>query len=118
MENNIEDSVSLVKIVRLINTLPDDVMRHIYEEYFVCKDACNKYLRLLESNTPQELIYGLLVEPTRRLLAYSCAIEYLCTKHLIFKQMYIKHYIKNNKWYEKMSTFESFITSILVNLYH
>ena len=118
IENNIEDSVAWVKITRLINTLPDDVMRHIYEEYFVCKDTCNKYLKLLNFNTPQNLIYGLLVEPTHRLLAYPCAIEYLCTKHSIFKKMYIEHYIKNNKWYERMSTFESFIASILIHIYH
>lgn len=118
MNNTIQYSAEWIKLTRLINTLPDDVLRHIYEEYFVCKDTCNKYLRLLHSNTPHGLIYGLLVEPTRRLLKYPCAIEYLCTKHSIFNKMYIEHFIKNNKWYEKMSMFESFIASILTHIYH
>lgn len=106
------------KTARLINSLPDDVIRHIYEEYFIGIDTCDKYLKLLESVESQSLIYTQLVEPTRRLLEYPCAIEYLCSKHPIFKQMYIKHYIKNNKLFVQMDNLESFILSILMHLYH
>jgi len=113
-----EDSVALTKTTRLIKSLPDDVIRHIYEEYFVGIDTCNKYLELLKSDTSQSLIYTQLVEPTRRLLEYPCAIEYLCSKHKIFKQMYIKHYIQNNKLFAQMDNLESFILSILMHLYH
>ena len=106
------------KTARLINSLPDDVIRHIYDEYFIGIDTCNKYLELLKSVESQSLIYTQLVEPTRRLLEYPCAIEYLCGKHPIFKQMYIKHYIKNNKSFVQMDNLESFILSILMHLYH
>ena len=37
------------KTARLINSLPDDVIRHIYDEYFIGIDTCNKYLELLKS---------------------------------------------------------------------
>ena len=113
-----EDSVALAKTIRLINSLPDDVMRHIYEEDFVGIDTCNKYLALLKSAESQSLNYKPLMDLTRRLLEYPFAIEYLCSKHPIFKQMYIKHYIQNKKSFVQMNMLESFILSILMHLYH
>jgi hypothetical protein len=113
-----EDSVALKKTIRLINTLPDDVMRHIYEEYFVGIDTCNKYLKLIESDESHNLQYKHLVEPTRMLLEHPCAIEYLCSKHAVFKQMYIKHYMQHNKSFLLMDMLHSFIASILMYLYH
>jgi len=113
-----EDSVDLTKTVRLINSLPDDVIRHIYEEYFVGIDTCDKYLELLKSTESQSLNYKPLMDLTRRLLEYPFAIEYLCGKHMFFKKMYIKHYIQNNKSFVQMNMLESFILSILMHLYH
>jgi hypothetical protein len=113
-----QDSIAMAKTLRLINSLPDDVMRHIYEEYFVGIDTCNKYLELLKSDESHSLSHLHLIEPTRRLLEHPCAIEYLCRKHPIFKRMYIEHYIKNNKWFLLMDMLESFIVSILMHLYH
>ncbi len=118
MENNTQDSAALAKTVRLINSLPDDVMRHIYEEYFVGIDACNKFLELLKSESSCSLEYKPLIDLARRLLQYPCAVEYLCGKHTIFKKMYIEHYIKNNKSFLLMDTLESFVLSILMHLYH
>ena len=113
-----EDSAAFKKTIRLINTLPDDVMRHIYEEYLVGIDTCNKYLKLLESKESQHLKYEHLLEPTRQLLEYPCAIEYLCSKHNVFKKMYTEHYIKHNKSFLLMDMLPSFILSILMHLYH
>ena len=108
----------LIKTIRLINSLPDDVMRHIYEEYFVGIDTCNKYLKLLESDESRRLKYEHLTEPTRQLLQHPCAVEYLCKKHEIFKKMYTKHYIQHNKSFVLMDMLHSFIASILMHLYH
>jgi hypothetical protein len=113
-----QDSAALQKTIRLINSLPDDVMRHIYEEYFVGIDKCNKYLKLLESDESRNLKYEHLLEPTRWLLEHPCAIEYLCSKHAVFKQMYVKHYIQHNKSFVLMDMTHSFILSILMYLYH
>jgi hypothetical protein len=118
MENNIQDSVAMAKTVRLINSLPDDVMRHIYEEYFVGIEACNKFLELLKSENSHSLEYKPLIDLARRLLQYPCAVEYLCGKHTVFKKMYIEHYIKNNKSFLLMDMLESFVLSILMHLYH
>jgi len=118
MENNNQDSVVMAKTIRLINSLPDDVMRHIYEEYLVGIDACNKYLELLKSEKSRRLEYKPLIEITRQLLQYPCAVEYLCGKHEIFKKMYVEHYIKNNKSFLLMDILDSFVLSILMHLYH
>jgi len=108
----------LVKTIRLINSLPDDVMRHIYEEYFVGIDACNKYLELLTCEKSRRLEFSHLIEPTRKLLEYPCAVEYLCNKHEVFKKMYIEHYIQNKKAFLLMDMLNSFVVSILMYLYH
>jgi len=118
MQNNIQDIDAFKKTIRLINTLPDDVMRHIYEEYFVGIDTCNKYLKLLESDESHNLNYLPLVEPTRRLLKHPCAVEYLCSKHKVFKYVYTEHFIKKNKSFLLMDMLHSFIASVLMHLYH
>jgi hypothetical protein len=118
MEINNQDSIAMAKTVRLINSLPDDVMRHIYEEYFVGIEACNKFLELLKSESSQSLEYKQLTNLADRLLQYPCAVEYLCEKHTIFKKVYIEHYIKNNKSFLLMDMLESFVLSILMHLYH
>jgi hypothetical protein len=102
----------------MINRLPDDVLRHIYEEYIVGVETCNRYLEMYKSEESIRLDYTPLMEPTRRLLEHPCAIEYLCKKHKIFKKMYIEHYVEGNKWFVLMDRLESFILSILMWLYH
>jgi hypothetical protein len=118
MEINNQESIALKKIGRLINSLPDNVTRRMYEEYFIGIDTCNKFLELLKSENSQSLDYKPLLEIARRLIQYPCAVEYLCGKHKIFKQMYIEHYIKNKKTFVLMEMLDSFILSILMQLYH
>ena len=117
-ERFIHDQNELRNLANLINSLPDDVMRHIYEEYFVGIDTCNKFLELLKSKESQSLQYEHLTEATQMLLKHPCAVEYLCKKHSIFKKMYTEHYIQNNKMFLQMDMLRSFIVSILMHLYH
>jgi hypothetical protein len=104
--------------MRLINRLPDDVLRHIYEEYIVGKETCDRYLEMFKSDSAMSLEHRPLLEMTSRLLEHPCAIEYLCAKHKIFKKMYIEHYVQDNKWFVLMNKLESFVLSILMWLYH
>jgi hypothetical protein len=98
--------------------LPDDVLRHIYEEYVVGIETCNRYLKMYESDEARKLDHKQLIEPTRRLLKHPCAVEYLCKKHKTFEKMYIEHYVVGKKWFVQMNMLESFILSILMWLYH
>ena len=104
--------------MKLINRLPDDVLRHIYEEYIVGKATCDRYLEMFKSEASMNLDHKPLLELTSRLLEHPCAIEYLCKKHEIFKEMYIGHYVHDNKWFLLKSKLESFVLSILMWLYH
>ena len=118
MEINNQDSAALAKTVRLINSLPDDVMRHIYEEYFVGIDTCNKFLELLKSENSSSLEYNPLIKIAGRLLQSPCAVEYLSKHCRVFKNMYKAHYIDNNKYFEQCNVLHSFVLSMLFYLYH
>ena len=106
------------KLNRMINALPDDVARHIYEEYFLVKEKCDAFLKMLESKSSISLDYKPLLLPAKRLLDHPCAIEYLCLKNPLFKQVYTDHYIKNKHNFIHMTTLESFLISILMHMYH
>ena len=43
-----ENNPDIEKTYRLINTLPDDILRKIYEEYFECNDVCKEFLERLK----------------------------------------------------------------------
>ena len=119
MDNKkLEQHYACEKLNRLINALPDDVMRHIYEEYFVAKDTCENFIKLLHTDASTSLDYKPLLEPARLLLNHPCAIEYVCIKNPLFKQMYTEHYLKNNKYFVHMTTLQSFVLSILMHMYH
>ena len=103
---------------RMNRRLPDDVLRHIYEEYIVGIETCDRYLKMYESDESQKLNHKQLIEPTRLLLEHPCAVEYLCMKHAVFKKMYIEHYVEGKKWFVQLNLLESFVLSIFVWLYH
>ena len=98
--------------------LPYNILRHIYDDFFVGKDTCDRYLEMLKSEDAQRLRFDFLLEPTQSLLEHPCAVEYLCKKNKYFKQMYKEHYVFHNKTFVLMETLESFVLSILMWLYH
>lgn len=114
----LEQYYATEKLNRMINALPDDVARHIYEEYFLVKEKCDAFLKMLESKSSISLDYKPLLLPAKRLLDHPCAIEYLCLKNPLFKQVYTDHYIKNKHNFIHMTTLESFLISILMHMYH
>lgn len=114
----LENHYASEKLSRMIKSLPNDVARHIYEEYFVVKETCDVFLNLLHTKSAMSLDYKPLLDPARRILSNACAIEYLCNKNPLFKEMYIEHYVKNHKNFVRISTLESFVLSILMYMYH
>lgn len=114
----LEQRYASQKLNRMIKALPNDVARHIYEEYFVVKETCDAFLDLLYTKSAMSLEYRPLLDPAQRILSYPCAIEYLCNKNPLFKEMYTEHYVKNHKNFVRMSTLESFVLSILMYMYH
>lgn len=116
--DQLEQYYATEKLNRMINALPDDVARHIYEEYFLVKDSCDAFLNMLKSRSSSSLDYKPLLIPAKRLLNHPCAVEYLCLKNPLFKQVYSDHYVKNKNNFIYMTTLESFLLSILMHMYH
>lgn len=102
------------KLNRMINALPDDVARQMY----LIKETCDAFLDMLKTKSASSLRHKPLLIPAEQLLSNPCAVEYLCLKNPLFKEMYTIHYIKNNKNFIHMTTLESFVVSILMHMYH
>jgi hypothetical protein len=105
-------------IDRLIQALPDDIIRKIYEEYFECKDLCMEYLQRLKCEDSRRLRYLKMVDITEQVLKQPCAIEYLSKKSKPFKFYYKEHFIFDNNHFVLLNRAHSFILCILMTLYH
>ena len=109
----------LKKTIRLIQALPDDVSRHIYEEYFEAKSTCKEFLNLLlKDKRSHHLEYKHLTEITKRLIQHECAVEYLRKHCKVFNDMYKAHFINKVNYFAQMNVMDSFILSMLMYLYH
>lgn len=109
--------VELAKTIKLIQSLPPDVSRHIYQEYFVGKELCNKFIELLLQGHPWEKTQEQLQELCKlveQILKHPCVVEYLCKNLPPFKHSYEIHYKKNEKEYENMNKLESFMMTMLM----
>ena len=114
-----------VNIMNLIQRLPDDLIRHIYETYFVCKEDCNKFLIMLESECSTRLEYQPLRQMSMRLMRSPLCVEYLVNgKDMVrsaIKYSYEHHYKKagrHEKIFKLLDKHDSFTLSILMCLYH
>jgi hypothetical protein len=109
----------LKKTLSLIQALPHDVSRHIYEEYFEAKTTCKEFLHLLlKDKRSHSLEYNHLTEITKRLIQHECAVEYLRKHCKVFNDMYKVHFINKEKKFVQMNVLDSFILSMLMYLYH
>ena len=119
-ENPVNKTVNSenLDLLMLNRRLPDDVLRHIYENYIVGIETCDRYLEMFKTDESIKLNHFPLIEPTRLLLEHPCAVEYLCKKHVIFNKMYTQHYVEMKKWFERLNILDSFVLSILMFLYH
>jgi phosphoribosyl-ATP pyrophosphohydrolase len=102
----------------LINTLPNDIIRKIYEEYFEAKELCKEFLQKLESEDSKRLRHLSMMEITTQVLQHPCVVEYLRNKSSVFDYYYNEHFVLENPHYAQESRAESFILSILTHLYH
>jgi hypothetical protein len=110
-------SVELANTIKVIQSLPPDVSRHIYDEYFIGKQLCNKFIELLLQGHPWEKTQEQLQELCKlveQILKHPCVVEYLCKNLPPFKHSYEIHYKKNEKEYEFMNKLESFMMTMLM----
>jgi len=109
----------LKKTIQLINALPNDVSRQIFEEHFEATHVCKEFLRLLfEDVRSKRLQHEHLIDITSKLLKYPCAVVYLRKNCKVFDTSYKIHYEENYKKCVLMDKQISFILHILMYLYH
>ena len=109
----------LKKTIRLIKALPDDVSRHISEEYFEAKTTSTEFLNLLLKDERSHMLeHTHLTEITSRLIQNARAVEYLSKHCEVFNNMYKIHYIDKAKIFVQTNVLDSFIISMLMYLYH
>ena len=111
-------NAELTKTLTLINALPDDIMRKIYEDYFEGKELCDEFLQRLKCEDSQRLRYMKMIDITERVLDHPCVVEYLCKKSKPFKYYYKEHFILHKKHFTLLPPLQSFILCILMSLYH
>ena len=105
--------------LRLIQSLPEEVSRDIYNEYFEAKTTCTEFLNiLLNDKRSHSLDHRHLTEITKRLIQHECAVEYLRKHCKVFNDMYKAHYLDEKKYFVHMDVLDSFIISMLMHLYH
>ena len=93
----------LNKTLTLINALPDDISRKIYEDYFQGKELCIRFLTQLEDENSVRLEYQKLMGITEQVLRYPCVVEYLRKKSDAFNRSYITHFVENNKQFRLLN---------------
>ena len=111
-------NLELHKTLGLINALPDDIMRKIYEDYFEGKALCAEFLQKLESDDSKELRHLGMLKITERVLQYPCVVDYLRKYSSIFDYYYKDHFILQKPHFVQKSRAESFLLCILMHLYH
>lgn len=101
----------------IISKLPVEINMKI-KEYFVSQETCDKLLLWWEDNyilscSAKEVEYLAI-----QILKDKEAIEYLCRKNEYVKSIYKEHFIEKKKYYHLMTPTCSFITAVLMYMWH
>lgn len=105
----------------LIKKLPCDLKVHIFIT-FIVPQQCHIFLDWLKNNSHINMSSCVFTNEINdvitELLSNKYYMDYLFEKNTLIKKMYIKHYIKKEKMFVLMTTRRSFVTSILMCMWH
>jgi hypothetical protein len=105
-------------MTHMIQLLPEDLRKHIYNEYIETQLLYDEYQSIIESEECRHLQTTRLKGMVKKILNHGLLIEYLYTNNSIFKQVYTDHIIKKKPSFEGLEFYNSFALSLLMNLYH
>lgn len=107
-----------------VKYLPDDIVRHIYEEYISIDFHYKIFMQLLNSRTSKNLN----TSDIKPYIPYILSQPKLCNymrEHLVvyngyklFDSIYIEHKINKKKPFMRASNGGSIALSLLMNIYH
>ena len=110
---------NIQKTLYAIKSLPDDVMRMVYEDYFECKKECDIFIKMLYNESSTRLEYKLLYDASKKLLDAPCAVEYLRKKSKSYDWSYTEHFINKRNVFKRVpDVVDSFNLTILMSLHH
>jgi len=102
--------------------LPIDLIKYIYEEFFEANFAYQQLITAIHCEDSCKLNMIPLFNCIQKIFTKNTnnltIIPYICKNHKIFNKYYIDQYIKNIKHFRKMDIDHSFVTCILMALYH
>ena len=98
--------------------LPEDLKNHIYNEYFLLKNDCDKVLEWLNENSSLKKNISEIYDIVSNLLESPIAVEYLIKQNKYLKSSYNYHFIEYKKHFVLMNKVESFITATLMYMWH
>lgn len=102
----------------LPENIPEDLQNHIYNDYFLLKNDCDKVLKWLNENSSLNKNISEIYHIVSNLLNSSVAVEYLIKQNNDLKTSYNYHFIEDKKHFVLMNKVESFITSTLMYMWH
>ena len=104
-----------------IEKLPCDLKIHIFNTYLV-PQQCEIFLNWLENNNAIDMTPNVFTQEIDNvivgLLNNKKCLNYLFKENDNIKKMYIRHYIKRERAFNNMSVRKSFVTSILMYMWH
>ena len=102
--------------------LPTDIKIKIYNEYFKIGLVCNKKYEILMMEIKSPKCTSLdptdLKQIVELIFKNPEILSYVRAKNHLFNQIYIEHYIHNQKRFDLLNLFDSFNLTWLMHLYH
>lgn len=103
---------------KLIESLPNDVNKMIYNDHFSLDALNNNLQRILKSDDACRLKYNELALEVPKILENKEFVNYLLERNIIFRKLYDTHIIQNKNMFVLMDRDNSFAASWLMYLYH
>lgn len=126
-ETYCERQQKMKKIVDLIECLPDDVKRSIYDNYFEGKKLYDTFIKVLHSDECVRLDISELIPLWGKIRRHPCALEYMkktanqknnILNETNFSYHYNEHYTENKKSFKRLCLDDSFLLCLLMTMYH
>ena len=122
MTDNIPNLPQIEKnnYTEIINKLQYDIKIKIYNDNFHIKHDCNKLIEWFNKNSSLQCSASEVEELTNKILESKEGIEYMKKKNKFFEEYYIQHFVDKDKKksFIKMNNTQSFITCILMSMWH
>jgi hypothetical protein len=118
LDDKKDKTVNIKTVFDLIDLLPYDIKRKIYEDYIRIPYLKSQFYIELNSDNSQRLISKGIYDRYIKMKNIPDLMNYIIKDDEIINRLYIEHFILNKKNFVRLDMDKSFILSILFTLYH